>query len=632
LYGHRTKSILVRHWILDNGTIVPTLTVGHSDKEHLVKTCLLVLVALILIAVAAQAQVGAMIWEDDFTDLDNWIILTGNGYWGWGNGELEFYSEDNVEIAVIPGEPGNTALRITAREESGPGIVDQWGNPLNYTSGKVMSKSAVSIKYGMIEARVRVPDLDLGGWPAVWLLGTANYAWPRCGEIDMMEMGAKQEFRDLHDTHNGGNGLDNSTVNECVGANAIFYSDDAVSPGNPSGAASISWDPDDLYCRPYFSYAPSLVERFLLYRLYWDENSLRMTVIDDGVEYDLYEEPFTIDEVSDEFRKPFYLIANLAIGGAFTDAYNLGDPGSGAPVSMPFPAEMYVDYVRVYEWNGQGEVHLGPPTFESGTFGIYTDETPVTGELVPGVSSEIYVWEGTLVDGSIPPYEGENVLSWQSAGLGWFGAGIMAMQPLNLFDFGDGHVKFRINIPANVTFKIGIIDSWGNQQYVEFPAYQTTYGLVRDGTWGQASIPVSDIRGALIDLRMLSYAFVILEEHGTACEFALDDIYWDGGGTSVSGDEVTPVRRMQLFPNAPNPFTATTEIRFDLPVAGTYQIVVCDVAGRRVSGFRGTGMAGMNTVRWNGRNDGGIAVGSGVYYYRLEAGGEVTERKMVLAK
>ncbi len=596
------------------------------------KTCLLVLVALILIAVAAQAQVGAMIWEDDFTDLDNWIILTGNGYWGWGNGELEFYSEDNVEIAVIPGEPGNTALRITAREESGPGIVDQWGNPLNYTSGKVMSKSAVSIKYGMIEARVRVPDLDLGGWPAVWLLGTANYAWPRCGEIDMMEMGAKQEFRDLHDTHNGGNGLDNSTVNECVGGNAIFYSDDAVSPGNPSGAASISWDPDDLYCRPYFSYAPSLVERFLLYRLYWDENSLRMTVIDDGVEYDLYEEPFTIDEVSDEFRKPFYLIANLAIGGAFTDAYNLGDPGSGAPVSMPFPAEMYVDYVRVYEWNGQGEVHLGPPTFESGTFGIYTDETPVTGELVPGVSSEIYVWEGTLVDGSIPPYEGENVLSWQSAGLGWFGAGIMAMQPLNLFDFGDGHVKFRINIPANVTFKIGIIDSWGNQQYVEFPAYQTTYGLVRDGTWGQASIPVSDIRGALIDLRMLSYAFVILEEHGTACEFALDDIYWDGGGTSVSGDEVTPVRRMQLFPNAPNPFTATTEIRFDLPVAGTYQIVVCDVAGRRVSGFRGTGMAGMNTVRWNGRNDGGIAVGSGVYYYRLEAGGEVTERKMVLAK
>lgn len=615
-----------------NGTAVPAFTVGHTNQEHLVKRCLFVLVTLIIGAVACQAQVGGMIWEDDFADLDNWIILTGNGYWGWGNGELEYYSEANVDIAEIPGEPGNTALRITAREESGPGIVDQWGNPLNYTSGKLMSKSEVSIKYGMIETRVRVPDLDLGGWPAVWLLGTANYAWPRCGEIDMMELGAKQAFRDLHDEHNGGNNLDNSTVNECVGGNAIFYSDDAVSPGNPSGAASISWDPDDLYCRPYFSYAPSLVERFLIYRLYWDENSLRMTVIDSGVEYDLYEEPFTIDEVSDEFTKPFYLIANLAIGGAFTDAYNLGDPGSGAPVSMPLPAEMYVDYIRVYEWNGQGDVHLGPPTFESGTFGIYTDETPITGELVPGVSSEIYVWEGTLTDGAIPPYEGENVLSWQSAGMGWFGAGIMAMQPLNLFNFGEGHLRFRINIPANVTFKIGIIDSWGNQEYVEFPAYQTTYGLVRDGSWGQASIPVSDIRGALIDLRMLSYAFVILEEQGTTCEFALDDIYWDGGGTSVGYDEVTPGRKLQLFPNAPNPFTVTTEIRFDLPAAGTYDIVVYDVAGRRVAGSRGTGTAGLNTVRWDGRNDDGVAVGSGVYYYRLEAGGEVTERKMVLAK
>ena len=574
-----------------------------------------------------------MIWEDDFDDLDNWIILTGNGYWGWGNGELQYYSEDNVDIAEIPGDPGNMALRITARQESGPGIVDQWGNPLSYTSGKVFSKSNVAVKYGMIETRVMIPDLDLGGWPAVWLLGTANYAWPRCGEMDMMEMGAKQAFRDLHDEHNGGNGLDNSTVNQAAGANAIFYSDDAVSPGNPSGAASISWDPDDIYCRPYFNYAPQLIDRFLTYRLYWDENSLRFTVIDDSMEYDLYEYPFPIDEVSDEFTKPFYLIANLAIGGAFTDAYNLGDPGSGEPVSMPFPAEMYVDYIRVYEWNGQGEVSLGPPTFQGGTFGIYTDETPTNGELIAEVSSEIYVWEGTLTGGTIPPYEGDNVLSWQTAGLGWFGAGIMSMQPLNLFNFGEGHLKFRIFIPANVTFKIGIIDSWGNQEYVEFPAYQTTYGLVRDGSWGQASIPVSDIRGTLIDLRMLSYAFVILEEHGAACEFALDDIYWDDGVVSgVDDGEVTSGMKLQLLSNAPNPFNAMTEIRFELTAAGTYDLVVFDVAGRRVTGFRGIGAAGINTVRWDGRNDHGANVGSGVYYYRVETNAGSATRTMVLVK
>ncbi|MBC8367946.1 T9SS type A sorting domain-containing protein [bacterium] len=592
------------------------------------------LIAVLLIAgTSAQAQIGNVIWEDDFDNLDNWLILTGNGYWGWGNGELEYYHEDNVGIEDIPGEPGNSGLHITVRNESGPGIVDQWGNPLQYTSGKVSSKSFVSITHGVIETRVWIPNIDLGGWPAVWLLGMANYAWPRCGEFDMMEMGSKQSFRDLHDTHNGGNGQNNATVNQCVGANAIFYSDDAVSPENPSGAASISWDPDDLYCRPYYNYDDTLVGRFLSYRLYWDDSSFRFTVIDDEVEYDLYETPFTLDEESDEFLSPFYLIVNLAVGGAFTDAYNLGDPGSGEPVSMPMPAEMYVDYIRVNEWNGQGEVHLGPPAAKLGTFGIYTEETPTDDELVAQETSEIYVWEGTLVDGSIPPYEGENVLSWQTAGLGWFGAGIMSIQPLNLFDFGEGHLKFMLKIPAHVTFKIGIIDSWGNQYYLSFPAHQTTYGLVRDGEWGQASIPVSDLRGTAIDLRMLSYPFVILEENGTSCEFALDDIYYDGGPTVGVGDfDLFSGDQAELLPNQPNPFRSETEIRFDLPSWSSYELVVFDITGRRVTGFSGSGSRGINTVHWDGRNDSGMDVAAGVYFYSLRTDSGTSSRKMILLK
>ena len=110
----------------------------------------------------------------------------------------------------------------------------------------------------MIETRALVPDIDLGGWPAIWMLGTANYNWPRCGELDMMEMGHTQAFRDLHDEHNGGNGSNNSTVNQMVGANAIFYADEAVNENNPGGAASISWDPDDDYCRPYYNYNNSV--------------------------------------------------------------------------------------------------------------------------------------------------------------------------------------------------------------------------------------------------------------------------------------------------------------------------------------------------------------------------------------
>jgi len=578
-----------------------------------------------------NAQIGNVIWEENFNNLDNWMKITGNGVWGWGNGELQFYQEQNVEIDSVPGEPGNNALHITAREETGSHIVTYWGDPLNYTSGKVTTKSKVAIKYGMIETRVLVPDLDLGGWPAIWMLGTANYAWPRNGEIDMMEMGHTQAFRDLHDGHNGGNGLNNSTVNQVVGANAIFYSDSAVTPGNPSGAASISWDPDDDYCRPYYNYNSPLNGRFVIYRMYWDADSIRFTVIDDSVEHDLYENPFPIDSVSAEFQQPFYIIANLAIGGAFTDAYNLGDPTSGLPVSMPFPAEMYVDYIKVYEWNGQGEVRLGPPYAETGTFGIFTDLTPTTNSLVAGVTSEIYVWEGTLSAGSIPPYEGDNGISWITTGLGWFGAGIMSIQPTNLSNFGNGHLKFMINIPANVSFQIGIIDAWGNQSYVDFPANQTTYGLVRNGNWGQASIPIADIRGTLIDLRMLSYEFVILEVNGASCEFALDDIYWEGGATGIYDDELVEniyPTQLQLLSNYPNPFNPSTQITYSVPRTNPVKLTIYDLRGRIVKTLiNQIQTAGTYTIEWNAFNE-----SSGVYFYKIQSGGFIDVKKCLLVK
>lgn len=589
----------------------------------------IILALVMATAGSASAQVGNLIWEENFNDLARWLKVTGNGSWGWGNGELQFYKNENVDIADVPGEPGNKALRIVARQESGPGIVDQWGNPLLYTSGKVMSKSFVSVKYGMVEARVWIPNLDLGGFPAFWLLGTANYAWPSCGEIDMMEMGFKKAFRDLHDTHNGGNGLDNSTVNQMSAANAIFYSPGAVTPQNPSGAASLAWDPDDNYARPYYSYSPTLTGRFLLYRLYWDENTLRQTVVDNGVEHDLFTSPFAIDADSDEFRQPFYFIANLAVGGAVTDAYQLGAPASGLPVTMPFPATMYVDYVRVYRWNGRGEVHLGPPVAKGGTFGVFSETTPTDDSLTIDVDSKIYVWESTLVPGAIAPFEGASALSWQTNGKGWFGAGIMSVQPLNLFDFPDGHLKFRIKIPAGVTFKIGIIDAWGNQNYVSFPAGQTKYGLVRNGEWGQASIPVLDLRGTAMDLRMLSYAFVILEEQGAACSFAVDDIYYDGGAPVTAVAPGAGPAGATLLANAPNPFAAGTELRFQLASDSPYELEVFDVAGKRVARFTGIGRAGANAVRWNGRAGGGRPVGAGVYYQRLVTGGQASSRKIV---
>ncbi len=240
---------------------------------------------------------------------------------------------------------------------------------------------------------------------------------------------------------------------------------------------------------------------------------------------------------------------------------------------------------------------------------------------MPDVDAEIYVWEGTLTDGTIAPYEGANVLSWQTTGKGWFGAGIMSRQPLNLFDFPDGHLKFRIRIPANVTFKIGIIDAWGNQSYVSFPAYQTTYGLVRDGQWGQAAIPVIDIRGTAMDLRMLSYAFVILEENGTACEFALDDIYWDAGAVSGVDDGVAAARAAARDHGAQPVQRAHGD---PLLPGGGRALRPGDLQpGRAARGgpARRRGRPASTWCRWDGRDAAGAVVASGVYSCRVRQRG-----------
>jgi hypothetical protein len=219
-------------------------------------------------------------------------------------------------------------------------------------------------------------------------------------------------------------------------------------------------------------------------------------------------------------------------------------------------------------------------------------------------------------------------------GLGWFGAGIMSMQPVNLFNFAQGHLNFRIKIPANISFQIGIIDSWGNQSYVDFPSNQTKYGLVRDGDWGQASIPVEDIRGEFIDLRMLSYEFVILEVNGASCQFGLDDIYWSGGGEVLAILNFnTSLDRFVLKDNYPNPFNPVTNLHYDLIEDTFVKITVYDMLGNVVNNLVNENQtSGFKSAQWNATNNEGQSVSAGVYLYTIEAGDYRQTKKMVLLK
>ena len=211
----------------------------------------------------------------------------------------------------------------------------------------------------------------------------------------------------------------------------------------------------------------------------------------------------------------------------------------------------------------------------------------------------------------------------------------MSIQPVNLFNFGDGHLKFSIKIPSNISFQIGIIDAWGNQSYVEFPANQNKYGLSRNGEWGQASIPVEDIRGYYIDLRMLSYEFVILEVNGAQCEFGLDDIYWESGGTVkvINSNQNTSPKTFLLKGNYPNPFNPVTTLSYELLEPTFLEVTIYDIMGNVVNNLLSKKQtSGHKILQWDATDNQGKPVSAGVYIYRISSTNFSQNKKMILLK
>lgn len=120
----------------------------------------------------------------------------------------------------------------------------------------------------------------------------------------------------------------------------------------------------------------------------------------------------------------------------------------------------------------------------------------------------------------------------------------------------------------------------------------------------------------------------------TLVEGAVDDLMIHAilGGTGVD-DEFTIGVPLRLEQNMPNPFNPRTEISFALENSGRVDLKVFDVNGRLVKTLIADQMnAGNHQVVWEGRDQNGRPVGSGVYFYRLSAGGEVKSRSMVLIK
>jgi hypothetical protein len=87
--------------------------------------------------------------------------------------------------------------------------------------------------------------------------------------------------------------------------------------------------------------------------------------------------------------------------------------------------------------------------------------------------------------------------------------------------------------------------------------------------------------------------------------------------------------RIRLIGARPNPFTAGTTVRFELPEAASVRLQVFDVHGRRVVTLADTGRgAGVHEVHWDGRDAGNQTVASGVYFLRMQVGAHVTTTKL----
>jgi hypothetical protein len=109
------------------------------------------------------------------------------------------------------------------------------------------------------------------------------------------------------------------------------------------------------------------------------------------------------------------------------------------------------------------------------------------------------------------------------------------------------------------------------------------------------------------------------------------------GGEGYIGDEVGEVQslpsRVSLEQNYPNPFNPSTRIVFELPAPAAVRLSVFDASGRRVAVLRDESMtAGRHEVLWDGSDAAGRPAASGVYLYRLETGGMVETRRMLLVK
>jgi beta-glucanase (GH16 family) len=442
--------------------------------------------SLLPISTYAQRQ---LVWEENFStaslNAQTWTYETGDGCnkgnCGWGNAELEYYTNraENVRIE-------NGHLVIEARRE------DMGGKP--FTSGRIKTSGRVSFRYGSLEARIKVPKVGNGLWPAFWLLGATGGTWPRNGEVDILEMGFA-------------GAIAAGRANNTVSAATHWWTEN---PGGYTGHAT--------YAKDTVALGVDLSDDYHLYKLEWDPQFL--TIYLDNSPY--YKIGIAGGNGFEAFHNPFYILLNLAVGGNYPGIH------SPAGITAPLPGRMEVDYIKLYQDITKGEeLILGSNNAPEGNYGIFTDNTTVSDKIVFGQGADLFLWNNiTNITAPVPsPFEGGNVWAFHANAGAWYGLGV-ANDIKNMSNYADGSLKFHMKTSSTAPFKVGIAAD-GAEGWVMFNG-SNEHGLVRDGQWHEVTIPVSEF-GAL-DLMQITQLFMFSGDAPTAAaDFYFDNIYYTGG-------------------------------------------------------------------------------------------------------
>jgi len=247
-----------------------------------------------------------LVWSDEFNtsgapDPKNWTFE--NGF--VRNQELQWYQPQNARV-----EGGMLVIEARRERQANPrydaGSTDwrRGREAAEYTSASLMTRGLHTWQYGYFEMRARIDTRD-GLWPAWWTLG-ASGNWPHNGEIDIMEY-----YR--------GNLLANVAWGGAARSRPIW--DDVRKPVTTLG------DPD-------------WSKEFHVWRMLWDERSIRLSV--DDVWLNDVDLARTINEDGsgiNPMHQPHYMLVNLAIGGT----------SGGDPSQTTFPARYEIDYIRVHQ-------------------------------------------------------------------------------------------------------------------------------------------------------------------------------------------------------------------------------------------------------------------------------------------